>query len=233
MTTPQMNRLLLGVALFAGAGVFTAVADTIGPGSCGSCLGNSYTLSDSNVVVGSTNTTLDLFLVIDSSGFNGLGSANTGVGDILDVAAKIVTGNSTDVVSATLLSAPGGAGNWTTAIGGENGGGGCSSSNGGFICSAANFGSEADADLGGTLTFEWSVSVKNGKLDTNTLGSSVKATFYCEDGTTEGCHPGTTTSENITLQPSTVPEPRMLSLLAFALLGLLGASRRFGQTNLR
>ena len=215
------------LALITVAGMFGVRADTIGPGSCGSCLGNSYTLEYSNLSQGTTNTTLDVFLIINSSGFNGLGTgANIGVGDILDAAVKIVSGNSTDVVSANLLAAPGGAGNWTTAIGGENGGGGCSSSNGGFICSAANFGSETDADLGGTLTFEWAVTVKNGKLDTNTLGSSVKATFYCEDGTTEGCHPGTTTSENITLQQSVVPEPRMIALLLVGLLSLCFVQRR-------
>ena len=158
------------------------------------------------------------------------GGANTGVGDLLDTAVKIVSGNSTDVVNATLLAAPGGTGNWTTAVGGENGGGGCSSSNGGFICSAASFGSETDADLGGTLTFEWGVTVKNGTLSTGTDGSSIKATFYCEDGTLEDCHPGTTTSEDISLTPGAVPEPRMLSLLAVGLLGLFGAARRLVQS---
>ncbi len=102
--------------------------------------------------------------------------------------------------------------------------GGCSVLPAGFVCSAASFGSESDADVGGTLTFEWQVTVKNGTLATGPLGSSVKARFGCEDGTAENCKAKPATSEDITLQR--VPEPGALGLFGTGLLSLAGIVRR-------
>jgi hypothetical protein len=202
-------------------------ADTIGPTNCDTCLGNSYTLNIANEVVGSTTTSFDLFLTINSSGFNGFGAGN--VGDVLGVAAK-VTSNTSDIVSANLLAAPGGTGDWLQFIGGLNAGT-CSSGSQGFICAQASFPNETDADTGGTLIWEWSVTVNNGTLLTSTLGSSVKAQFGCEDGTAENCTPQPLTSENITLQPGSptpppVPEPASMLLMGSGLVGLGGMLRR-------
>ena len=236
----MIKRLAWTVFLTCGALALVCIpsfADTIGPNNCGSCLGNSYTLTMTNLVDNGNGTSnLDITLVINSSGFNAFAPGNTGVGDLISVAPKLVSSDSSFVSKPTLLMAPGGTGNWTTALGGESASG-CTGVLDGFFCSQANFGSETDADLGGTLTFEWSATVKNGTLLTGTLGSHIKALFGCEDGTTENCRANPQTSEDITLQTGgggdqSVPEPSSLILLGSGT-GVLGMiTRRKGRQTL-
>jgi len=223
---PRQRRFCLGLTtavVFALMGSGSAArAQTIGPNNCASCFGDSYTLTMSNEVVGAKTTTFDATLTINSSGFNAFGKGDIGVGDLLAASIKVVDGSNGDVDKAKLLAAPVAVGDWTTHIGGENGNG-CNGSGGGFVCSQWNSNSETDADLGGILTFEWALTVKNGHIATGTLDSSVKALFGCEEGSGENCKAKPQTSQGITLGPSSVPEPTTLVLLVWGT-ALIGAT---------
>src|SRR5262249_19935296 len=126
--------LLLGVAL--------GHADSIGP-SCGTCQGSIYTLTVVSVTTGATNDTVVVRYDINTSGYNGGGTY------LDEVALKV----SSSVVSATLLSAPGGIGNWNLVPGGLDGND-CTGSGSGFECADAKSFVQG-APVGGATPLSW------------------------------------------------------------------------------
>jgi len=186
-----------------------AAADPIGP-SCGTCQGSIYTLEYDGSPISTTvsTETFRITLSIDTSGYNAGGS-------YLDIASIKV---SSSLTAATLFDAPGGAGSWTTWLGGVNANG-CSGSGGGFDCAAAWFIGlpVPDATL---YQWTWDVEIPTGTLFTDPLEATIKARYVDADHVKIGA----LVSENITLQ--VIPEPASALLVAGGLLALAIARRR-------
>jgi hypothetical protein len=205
-----MRLLQLAVSVCAAAG-FLALpsasdATPIGP-SCGTCQGSIYELSYGGFPIATTATTETFRITyrIDTSGY-------TGDGRYLDTVALKVASSFLDAV---LVSAPGGAANWTEMFGGLNAAG-CSGSGSGYDCVrfATNL-NLAPAVPGGTYTWVFEIEVPTGALFTGLDQASVKARYVGPSGFRRG----DLVSENITL--TNLPEPAtgvlfVLALPAFA-----------------
>jgi len=199
-----------GAALLLLAAGRPVAADPIGP-DCDTCQGSIYTLLYDPTPVGTTNgsTIYEITLRIDTSGYDGGGVR---IGDVaFKVAPKL------DAVS--IIDAPGGAGDWTTGLGGLNANGCDSNPNNGFACAASTDAGNAAVPDG---TYEWvfNATVPNGTLFTDAFAASIKARYLDGDGEKVG----DLVSENITLQ--VIPEPGTLLLLTFGLTGLARARKR-------
>ena len=183
----------------------SAPANSIGP-NCGTCQGSIYTLSYSGVPIGTTATTetFRITLTIDTSGY-------TGGGSFLDTVAIKV---SSQIVSASLVGAPGGVGAWAEVMGGLNANG-CSGAGSGFDCAGA-ISNGVGVPNGAPYQWTFDVEVNTGALFTGPDEASIKARYV--DG--QGNKVGALVSEGITLM---VPEPGLAALL---LTGLLGAALR-------
>jgi hypothetical protein len=194
--------LLLGLAAPAAASTIS-----IGP-SCGTCQGSIYTLDDGGAPTSTAGPTeiWQITYTIDTSGYNGGGTR-------LDSAALKV---SAALVSANLVSAPGGVANWVETLGGIDASG-CSGSGSGFDCVQINAVGNAPTVPDGILTFVFDLEIVDGGIFTDLIGSTVKARYVDEQGDKVG-----------DLVSEEMPEPVVAWLLAAGLAGLLAAGRKRG-----
>jgi hypothetical protein len=204
------NLAFLSLTLVASAfAAVSASADPIGP-DCDTCQGGIYTLEYDGAPISTTATTetFRITLTIDTSGYDG--------GGILlnAVAVKV----SAQLVGMSLFDAPGGAGAWTTWMGGLNANG-CSGSGSGFDCAyAGNTG--VPVPNGSLYAWVFDLEMDTGALFTTPFSSSIKVRYV--DGNNEKV--GDLVSEGITLQ--VIPEPTTAALLGGGLLALAIARRR-------
>jgi hypothetical protein len=200
---PCLAGLLL---LLLTLGATPAAADSIGP-DCGSCQGSIYTLTFDPVPV--ALNTYEFTYTIDTAGYNGGGSY------LDDVALKIAS----KIVSAVLVSAPGGISNWFLTLGGLNANG-CDGSGSGYDCADATSLGTFNAVPGPTYTWVFDINVDSHPLLTGANAATIKARYV--DGSDNKV--GDLVSENITLQP--VPEPASIALFGSGLVALAGMIRR-------
>jgi PEP-CTERM motif-containing protein len=194
--------LLLSVAMPAGA-------TPIGPPplSCASntCQGSIYELTYSgspipppSLASTATTQTFEITLTINPTAYNGGGAF------INAVAPKV----SSMVDAVTLVSAPGGSGNWATMMGGINAGG-CSGSGSGFVCAKDRTPpQDAPVPFAGTYSWVFDLTIPTGTLLTGANAASVKVQYTDSSGNKVGA----LVSEPITLE--VIPEPSTLLLVA-------------------
>lgn len=217
----KLFTLAFGVLALALMGTPRSVlADSIGPNcGAGECLGNVYTLnySQTGSQVGTDNYTITL--TIDASGF--VDGTNSGF-------LMAVSPNIPGWSNATLTSAPGGTGDWSTAMAGGLDSSGCNGHGAPFFCNnALSMGSFNEVGASSPLVFAWTIS--DSSLPTGANGAAIKAWYEGSTGNNLGI-----TSADITLQPdttsSTVPEPATLGLFGIGLMGLALAIRQRSST---
>ena len=206
------SRILWLLLALAGIAAF-AHADTIGP-NCATCQGSTYTLTYNPTPVSTTATTetFRFFYTVNTSTFNGSQPAF-----IDDVGFHA----STDNISAVLVSAPGGVGNWTVILGALNAKGCKDNSGNPFVCADTTKMLATNQVVTGVnvpnLTWVFDVTMTKGTL---LMDASIKARYV----DSAGKKIGPLLSEDITLTP--VPEPATIALFGGGLLGMAGMIRR-------
>ncbi len=203
-----MRKNILFVVFTLLLGVAVSHAESIGP-SCGTCQGSIYTLTIVGFTGGTGGGTTDTVQVrydIDTSGYNGGGTF------LEEVAFKV----SSSVLSSSLLSAPGGLGNWNLVPGGLDGND-CTGSGSGFECADAKSFVQG-ALVGGATPLSWlfEIVIPTGTLFADST-ETVKARYANPDllGGDSGVKVGALVSEDIH-----VPEPSGALLLGTGLLAL-------------
>jgi hypothetical protein len=206
--------------LFATCGALllaaSATATPIGP-TCdgGSCQGGVYALTYDGTALPSPPADPNTYRITFAMDLFAYTGGGTGVES---VAIKV----SSSFLSASLVSAPEGAGNWEEVPGGLNGNG-CSGSGSGFFCVKVKSGGTVPSIVTGNpahplLSWVFDIQVASAD-DLKLTDSSVKARFV----NSSGSKVGDLLSEDIHLQDEPfppVPEPSPGLLLAAS--GLLG-----------
>src|SRR5262245_52520526 len=129
-----MNKILLYAAASALClAASLARADTIGtpnnPCLNNSCDGAQYTLLYSDSPLPDADPLTETFRIdfhVDTTNYTGGGSFLDNVG--------LKVSSTPNLLAASLFSAPGGTGNWTTGLNQTVNAGGCANGGGGFIC---------------------------------------------------------------------------------------------------
>jgi hypothetical protein len=224
--------MMLTVALIS----VGANADPISGDLClnDSCAGMTFTLEydTNNVITNGSTSTYDVFFTINTTGYTG------GTADEIEAVALKITNGST--AAGVLLDAPGGPAAWHEDDS-NLAANGCNSAANGFVCAEDGFSgtpSLADTDPalinGSTYTWEFSITILTGTLDTALNGASIQALF--NNATTE--QQTGIMSEHISLQEcvggdcggggggGSAPEPQTLALLGLALVGASVARAR-------
>ncbi|HEV8385577.1 MAG TPA: PEP-CTERM sorting domain-containing protein [Candidatus Acidoferrales bacterium] len=225
-------KVLFGAALLVVVLSAPAYADTVvilsGSGTtCGgsNCFGTTVTLTIHPTSGNNYTVTMD----IDTSGYNGSGTGISGVD------FKFGTG----ITAATLTSAPGGTGAWTTTLGALSANG-CGTNSAGFSCSQndaflAAGAAAAPLPNNGTYTWTWDVTATGNVTDPANLihvgaafGSIVNIgkppgkPTYQNSGIISASVPG----GNFPPPTNPVPEPGSLALFGTGLVALGGILRR-------
>jgi PEP-CTERM motif len=216
---PMLKKLLY-LSLFGFVALTTvksAKADTIGPNSCATCMGSSYTLTYSTT---GNPSVFDIFLTVDATGFLGSNA------DFLNSVALKLVSQTSSISSVSLVTAPA---NFSSTIFTGLSANGCSGGGGGFFCSQSSTNGLQVAHSGDVYNFEWALTLNSpGSLFTGIGSASVKALYLDLTGKQNGI-----TSEGITLTqntppppPSAVPEPSSLLLFGTGMIGFAGLVRK-------
>ena len=228
-----LSALICGAILLAGqpahAESITLKLNSVTQGTFGcsgtnGCYGNDLTLDVSGA---GTNWTVTLQINTTN---------NTNQGNSIGAVSFILTGFTFSATDINLITAPGGAPDWTEAAGPASASGsGCNSSSTNSVCALDTSlftvaPSDADAKLSppGTLTWQW--TIQNQAFAGFDSATHIQALFgsLIESGT--GCPGGNTPCFKETglmsTSPVTTPEPATLTMLGIGLVAFGSAVRR-------
>jgi hypothetical protein len=194
----------LGLVFTLGASI--ASADTLS--GCSSCFGDTYTLTYSLV----TDSTYHFVLDVGTSGYDGTGA-------FLNAVAVKVVADDSSLSNVMLLSYPSTGGSWQLSLAGLSANGCSTTAAAGFVCIGSTSNGVPVPD--GTYEFDFNATVSASNLLTGTNNASVKALYVNSSGQQAGL-----TSNSITLQPGTVPEPTTVVLLGSSMIGIGAIVRR-------
>lgn len=201
MSRKPLLGLACSIALIVAAS--NAFANSVDP-MCGSCQGSTFSLTYSTI----GPDTFQIRYTVDTSGY-------TGPGTLLDdIAFRVSTATPTGI---SLVSAPGGTGDWTI-VPGNLSATGCTGSGKGTVCVKADSLADALAVPDGTYT--WVIDLSTLGLFTGMDEAIIKARYTNR----RGRKVGPLASEHLTLQAAA--EPAAVILVGAALVFVLAMLAR-------